>query len=507
MTLWSADVIHIETYVLIMQTALRGLIMAKKAEESKYKKLEEKLFSKKENGWLKFGRAELGILEKMNREYMAYISKCKNERLFIDETIAWAENNGFKPLESYKGKLKSGDKLYIGNRGKNLLLAVIGRKGVNEGMNIVASHVDAPRLDIKPNPLYEDGDSAMALMKTHYYGGIKKYQWVNRPLSLVGIAALKDGTTVEINIGEEPDDPCFVISDLLPHLASKAQGDLKAGEVIKGEQLNIIVGSVPVNDADVKEKIKMMVLEKLNNDYGITEDDFISSELEVVPSGMAREIGFDRGLIGAYGHDDRVCAYGNLWALMNMKKAPEKTAVVFLADKEEIGSYGSTGMDSNFFYHGVSKIIDAVKPGSSEIFVRDCLAASSALSTDVSAGVNPEFKQVHDMRNAPKLGYGVNFCKYTGSRGKAGSNDADAEYIARLRKLLDDGGVPWQLTELGKVDEGGGGTVAWLLARWQINTIDMGVALVGMHSPFELASKIDIYACGKACKLFLEEFV
>ena len=476
-----------------------------KEQESTYKKLQKELVHEKASAWSRFNKTEMKTLHTLNDGYMDFLSRCKNERMFVNESVAWAEQQGFTDIENKK-RLKAGDKVYIANRGKNLLLAVVGSMGIDEGFNIVASHVDSPRLDLKPYPLNEDGDAAMAFLKTHYYGGIKKYQWVQIPLALVGVVALKDGSVVEINIGDGDDDPVFMVPDLLPHLAGKAQGDKKTGEVITGEQLNIICGSMPVSDEDVKDRIKLAVLEKLNADYGMTEADFFSAELEVVPAGRARDLGFDRSMIAAYGQDDRVCAYGNLWGMFNLKGTPKRTAVVFLADKEETGSRGATGMDSNFFYHAMSKIADKVEPGISELRLRDLLARSSALSTDVSAGVNFNFKSVHEMGNAPKLGYGVNMCKYTGSRGKGGSNDADAEYIARLRRLFDDNNVPWQLTELGKVDEGGGGTVAFLLSRLLINTIDLGTPLVGMHSPKEISSKVDVYATAKACKVFLADF-
>ena len=476
-----------------------------KEQEARYKKLQKELVHEKNSAWARFNKTEMKTLQTLNDGYMDFLSRCKNERMFVNESVAWAEKQGFTDIENKK-RLKAGDKVYIANRGKNLLLAVIGSKGIDEGFNIVASHVDSPRLDLKPYPLNEDGDAAMAFLKTHYYGGIKKYQWVQIPMALVGVVALKDGSVVEINIGDGDNDPIFMVPDLLPHLAAKAQGDKKTGEVITGEQLNIICGSIPVDDEDVKDRVKLAVLEKLNTDYGMTESDFFSAELEVVPAGRARDLGFDRSMIAAYGQDDRVCAYGNLWGMFNLKGTPQRTAVVFLADKEETGSRGATGMDSTFFYHALSKIADKVQPGVSELKLRDLLAQSYALSTDVSAGVNFNFKSVHEMGNAPKLGYGVNMCKYTGSRGKGGSNDADAEYIARLRRLFDDNNVPWQLTELGKVDEGGGGTVAFLLSRLLINTIDLGTPLVGMHSPKEISSKVDVYATAKACKVFLADF-
>jgi len=474
-------------------------------KESKYKDLQKELVHERISAWSRFDKTEMQVMESMNKEYMDFLSRCKNERVFINESVAWAEAEGFTSIEDCKS-LKAGDKVYIANRGKNLLMAIIGEKGVDEGFNIVASHVDSPRLDLKPYPLNEDGDAAMAFLKTHYYGGIKKYQWVQIPLALVGVVALKDGSVVEVNIGDGDDDPVFMVPDLLPHLAAKAQGDKKTGEVITGEQLNILCGSIPVDDEDVKDRIKLAVLERLNDDYGMTESDFFSAELEVVPAGRARELGFDRGMIAGYGQDDRVCAYGNLWGMFGLEKTPLRTAVVFLADKEETGSRGATGMDSNFFYHALSKIADKVEPGISELRFRDLLANSNALSTDVSAGVNINFKSVHEMGNAPKLGYGVNMCKYTGARGKAGSNDADAEYIARLRRLFDDNNVPWQISELGKVDEGGGGTVAFLLSRLLIHTIDLGTPLVGMHSPKEISSKVDVYATAKACKVFMADF-
>ncbi len=469
-------------------------------EKSKYQLLEEKLSKKRENGWKLYGADKKPVINKISAEYLGYISRAKTERLNVKVAVEWAEKEGFKPAESFEA-LKPGDKVYFNYRGKNLLLAIIGTKGVDLGFNIVASHVDAPRLDLKPSPLVEDTEFAM--LKTHYYGGIKKYQWVNIPLALAGVVVLKDGKIIEIHIGDKDDDPIFMIPDLLPHLA-KSQAEKKIADAITGEQLMILVGSEPVNDDKIKEKVKLHVLEILYEQYGITEDDFLSAELEVVPAGKARELGLDRSMISGYGHDDRICGFANLYGLFALDN-PERTAVAYLADKEEIGSVGATGMDSIYFYHALSKIATLINPGISEVKIRELLHISNALSTDVEAAINPLFKEVHEANNAAKFGYGAAFSKYTGARGKGGSNDADAEYVAKLRKLLEDANVPYQIAELGKVDEGGGGTVAYLLARYGIHTIDMGVALLSMHSPWEIASKVDLYAVCEACKHFLQK--
>ena len=454
---------------------------------------------KKENGWNCIDSRE--AVFDFSEGYKKFLDGAKTEREFVTEGIKLVEKNGFVNAEK-KDKLTVGDKVYYVNRGKNLVLAVIGKEDIENGINYVVSHVDSPRLDLKGNPLYEDLD--LAYMKTHYYGGIKKYQWASLPLALHGVVVLASGEKVEITIGEKDEDPVFTIPDILPHLSAKIQGDRKTGEVIKGEELQIIVGSIPssIEDKDVKEKIKYTVLEILNRDYGMIEEDFISAELELVPAGRCRDLGFDRSMIGGYGQDDRICGYTSMMAIIDLKEIPERTAVCFLADKEEIGSTGSTGLKSDYINYVTGDMIYKLKGNFNEMMLRKTLWNSNAMSSDVNAGIDPIFRSVHDAQNAAKIGYGVVVTKYTGARGKGGTNDADAEYVGKIRKMLNDAKVNWQIGELGKVDEGGGGTVAMYLAHLGINTIDIGPALLAMHSPFEVSSKLDVYETYRAYKVF-----
>lgn len=454
---------------------------------------------KKENGWNYINSRE--VVFDFSEGYKKFLDGAKTEREFVTEGIKLVEKNGFVNAEK-KDKLTVGDKVYYVNRGKNLVLAVIGKEDIENGINYVVSHVDSPRLDLKGNPLYEDLD--LAYMKTHYYGGIKKYQWASLPLALHGVVVLASGEKVEITIGEKDEDPVFTIPDILPHLSAKIQGDRKTGEVIKGEELQIIVGSIPssIEDKDVKEKIKYTVLEILNRDYGMIEEDFISAELELVPAGRCRDLGFDKSMIGGYGQDDRICGYTSMMAIIDFKEIPERTAVCFLADKEEIGSTGSTGLKSDYINYVTGDMIYKLKGNFNEMMLRKTLWNSNAMSSDVNAGIDPIFRSVHDAQNAAKIGYGVVVTKYTGARGKSGTNDADAEYVGKIRKMLNDAKVNWQIGELGKVDEGGGGTVAMYLAHLGINTIDIGPALLAMHSPFEVSSKLDVYETYRAYKVF-----
>lgn len=454
---------------------------------------------KKENGWNYINSRE--VVFDFSEGYKKFLDGAKTEREFVTEGIKLVEKNGFVNAEK-KDKLTVGDKVYYVNRGKNLVLAVIGKEDIENGINYVVSHVDSPRLDLKGNPLYEDLD--LAYMKTHYYGGIKKYQWASLPLALHGVVVLASGEKVEITIGEKDEDPVFTIPDILPHLSAKIQGDRKTGEVIKGEELQIIVGSIPssIEDKDVKEKIKYTVLEILNKDYGMIEEDFISAELELVPAGRCRDLGFDKSMIGGYGQDDRICGYTSMMAIIDLKEIPERTAVCFLADKEEIGSTGSTGLKSDYINYVTGDMIYKLKGNFNEMMLRKTLWNSNAMSSDVNAGIDPIFRSVHDAQNAAKIGYGVVVTKYTGARGKSGTNDADAEYVGKIRKMLNDAKVNWQIGELGKVDEGGGGTVAMYLAHLGINTIDIGPALLAMHSPFEVSSKLDVYETYRAYKVF-----
>lgn len=454
------------------------------------------------NGWeLKKNKKDIFDF---SEEYKKFLDCGKTEREFVNEGIKYIEENGFVCAET-KERLVPGDKIYYVNRDKNLVLVVIGKENIERGINYVVSHIDSPRLDLKGNPLYEDLD--LAYMKTHYYGGIKKYQWASIPLAMHGVVVLEDGRKVEINLGEQDNEPVFTIPDILPHLSAKIQGERKAGEVLKGEELQIIVGTIPttLESPDIKEKIKYNILEILKRDYGIEEEDFISAELELVPAGKARDIGFDKSMVGAYGQDDRICGYTSMKAIVGLKEIPEKTAVCFLADKEEIGSSGSTGLQSDYLAYITGDIVEKIKGSFNEMMLRRVLWNSQALSSDVNAGVDPIFKGVHDIQNAAKIGFGVVVTKYTGARGKSGTNDADAEYVAKIRRILNEGAVCWQIGELGKVDEGGGGTVAMYLAHLGIRTIDIGPALLAMHSPFEVSSKLDIYETYRAYEEFYKK--
>ena len=456
---------------------------------------------KKTNGWKNISSEKMEKVFTMGEEYKKVLDLGKTEREFVELATSFAKECGFIDAR-LKDTLVPGDKVYYLNRHKNIVLAVIGKEDILKGINYIVSHIDSPRLDLKQNPLYEELE--LAYMKTHYYGGIKKYQWASIPLSLHGVVVLSNGEKVKVVIGEHEDDPVFTVPDILPHLDRKVQGDRTAREVIKGEELQIIVGSIPatINDEEIKDSVKYAILEKLNDIYGIVEEDFISAELELVPSQKAKDVGLDRSLIGAYGQDDRICAYTSLRAILDMQDVPERTAVCFLADKEETGSDGSTGLQSDFIDYFTADMIFKTKRIYSDLYLKETLWNSKALSSDVNAGIDPIFKSVHDEQNAPKLGYGVVIVKYTGSGGKYGTNDADAEYVGEIRKMLNDNEVLWQTGMLGKVDEGGGGTVAKYLAKKGISTIDIGPALLAMHSPFEISSKLDVFETYRAYKAF-----
>ncbi len=431
-------------------------------------------------------------------DYKAFLNDGKTERLCVREAVSLAEKCGFVPYTRGM-KLSPGDKIYKINRDKALVLAVIGKNGVLSGVNIAAAHIDSPRLDLKQMPLYES--EGLSLFKTHYYGGIKKYQWPAIPLELYGVVAKKNGEVIDVAVGNEPADPVFVITDLLPHLG-KDQLQKKASEVIPGENLNILCGSEPAPGADEKstDAVKLNVLRLLNEKYGICEEDFLSAELCVVPAFAARDIGFDRSLIGAYGHDDRVCAYPSLRAVLDLD-VPEKTAVCILADKEEIGSEGVSGMQSKFFDTFIEDLC-----ATSGTTLRECFEASACLSSDVTVAMDPNFTDVCEKQNTAYLNRGVALCKYTGSRGKSSSNDASAEMIAKLRKLFDEKNIFWQMGALGKVDQGGGGTVAMYMANRNIETIDAGVPVLSMHSPFETVAKTDVYMTYLAISAFFEKY-
>ncbi len=449
--------------------------------------------------WDKISESENKEVISFSRGYMDFLDQGKTEREAVEIAVKIAKDNGFSDLAEKK-ELKAGDKVFFVNRDKAIVLAVLGKKPLEAGINLVGAHIDSPRLDIKPEPIYEDG--YLALFKTHYYGGIKKYHWVGIPLALHGVVVRKDGSKVKLKIGENPGDPVFTITDLLPHLA-KDQMEKKMSEGIVGEALNLLVGGIPVADQEVNQRIKRAVINYLQENFGIIEEDLISAELQAVPAWTARDVGFDRGQIAAYGQDDRVCAYTALRALMDIEE-PEKTSVVLLADKEEVGSTGNTGMQSFFLEDFVAELIERREKSYSDLLLRRCLSASSALSADVNAAVDPNYEEVMDKLNAARLGRGVVLTKYTGSRGKSGSNEAGAEYTAKIREIFDGENIYWQTGELGKVDQGGGGTIAYLLAAFNIDVVDCGVALLGMHSTFEVASKVDIYMAYKAYKAFLQ---
>ena len=460
-------------------------------EKSEYKALKEQLFSRRRNGFDRLDGAERGALEAYCTDYKAFLDAGKTERLCAAEVIRLAEQAGYRPYVRGTA-VKAGDKVYLCNRGKSVLLAHIGEKSLAEGAQIAAAHIDSPRLDLKPNPLYEDGE--LAYFKTHYYGGIRKYQWVTIPMELHGVVALRDGTTVQVNIGADADDPRLVITDLLPHLGAE-QNKKTLAEAIPAETLNLLLGSEPIGDAEESGRVKLAVMKLLNEKYGITEDDFTSAELEAVPAVKATDIGLDRSMIGAYGHDDRVCAYAALRGLLDLDKTPAKTAVCVLADKEEIGSDGVTGMQSAAFDTFMEDLCE-----SQGVPVRVCFEKSFCLSADVTADYGPNFSDVYEKRNAAYLNYGIGLCKYTGARGKSGASDADAETVAYIRNLFDEAGVIWQIAELGKVDAGGGGTVAMYMANRNITTLDAGVPVLSMHAPFETVSKLDCYETYKGMK-------
>ena len=434
-------------------------------------------------------------------EYRTFLSKCKTERECVEEILKDVEAHGYRSLKSIRkeGKsLKAGDKVYVSIMGKTLALFHIGRKSMEEGMNILGAHIDSPRLDLKQNPLYEDGGQAM--LETHYYGGIKKYQWVAMPLALHGVVAKKDDSVVKITLGEDALDPVVGISDLLPHLGKK-QMEKKGSEVIEGEDLNILIGSIPLAGEE-KEPVKKQILQLLKDKYNIEETDFISAELEAVPAGPARNYGLDESMLIGYGQDDRVCAYPSYKAMLELTDT-EYTCVCLLVDKEEIGSVGATGMHSRFFENAVAEIMD-VAGDYSELKVRRALQNSRMLSSDVSAAYDPNYPSVMERKNSAFFGKGLTFNKFTGSRGKSGSNDANAEYIARIRKVLDENNAAFQTAELGRVDEGGGGTIAYILANYGMEVIDCGVAVQNMHAPYEVTSKADVYEAFKGYQAFLK---
>lgn len=447
--------------------------------------------------WEKYTDEQIKDVMAFNEGYKNFITNGKTERLCVKQSIELAKENGFKELSEYE-TLKPGDKVYVNNMNKNIALFVVGKQPIETGMRILGAHIDSPRMDLKQNPLYES--EGFALLDTHYYGGVKKYQWVTIPLSLIGVVVKKDGTVIDVNIGEDENDPVVGISDLLIHLSAD-QMKKDASKVIEGEDLDVTIASIPLKDSG-KEAVKANVLKILKEKYDFEEEDFLSAEIEVVPSGKARDYGIDRSMVAGYGHDDRVCAYTSLMALLQVN-VPEYTSCCILVDKEEIGSVGATGAQSLFFENTVAELL-AKQGTDSFVKTRQALANSKMLSSDVSAGVDPLYLSVNDKKNAAYLGKGIVFNKYTGSRGKSGSNDANAEYMAEIRNVLDSKNVYYQTAELGKVDQGGGGTIAYILGNYNMNVIDAGVAVLNMHAPMEIVSKVDVYEAYVAYLTFLE---
>ncbi len=456
----------------------------------------------RESAWKQYNDAAREELEQLNQKYINFLSTGKTERECVKESVRQAKEAGYRALEdvlAQKKPLEAGDKVYAVCMNKAVALFQIGRKPLEEGMNILGAHIDSPRMDVKQNPLYESDD--MAYLDTHYYGGIKKYQWVTLPLAIHGVVVMKNGKTVEVCIGEKDTDPVFCVTDLLIHLAG-AQMEKKAAKVIEGEKLDVLVGSLPLKDTE-KDAVKAGVLSILKEQYGMEEEDFLSAELEVVPAGRARELGFDRSMIMSYGQDDRVCAYTSLAAMLEAP-VPDKTACCLLVDKEEIGSVGATGMQSRFFENTVAELLN-LQGTYNELLLKRCMRNSRMLSSDVNAAYDPLFADAFEKRSASFLGRGVVFSKFTGSRGKSGSNDANAEYLAALRKIMDDNQVQFQMAELGKVDIGGGGTIAYILSLYGMEVIDSGVAVLNMHAPWEVTSKADVYEAYKCYKAFLKD--
>jgi aspartyl aminopeptidase len=468
-------------------------------EKSEFKVLEEKVKKEFKNAWENIEDKE--VVFAFADEYKKFLDNSKTERLCANEIIKYAEYNNYNNLDDLiaEGKqLEKGTKVYSVNKGKSVIMAIIGSEKVSKGINIVGSHIDSPRIDLKPNPLYED--SNLALMKTHYYGGIKKYQWATIPLAMHGVIMTKDNKSVNVSFGEDESEPVFYISDLLPHLA-KDQSKKTLAEGITGENLNIIVGSIPYGDKDIKEKIKLNVLKIFNEKYGVTEEDFLSAEIEIVPAGKARDVGFDRGLMLGYGHDDRICTFAALKGLLEITN-PIKTAMTVFVDKEEVGSQGNTGAQSKFVENTVGELIN-LQEDFNQLKFRRAISNTEVLSADVGAGLDPTYPEVSEKRNSALIGNGVQLVKYTGAHGKGGCNDANAEFVGKVRKIFNDNNITWQVGELGKVDQGGGGTIAYILANEGAEVIDCGAPVLSMHSPYELISKADLFMTYKAYKAFM----
>ena len=460
----------------------------------------------RKNAWKSYTDSQKQELNTINEKYKACLNAGKTERECVKLAVKMLEEKGYQSLETYKtanNKLKTGDKIYAACMGKSIAAFQIGKEPLENGMNILGAHIDSPRIDVKQNPLYENEE--LAYLDTHYYGGIKKYQWVTLPLALHGVVAKKDGTVVEISLGEKEDDPVFVVTDLLIHLAGK-QMEKKASAVVEGEKLDLLFGSCPVEetpdlDTEEKEAVKENVLQLLKEYYDVEEEDFVSAELEIVPAGKARDCGIDRSMILSYGQDDRVCAFTSLFAMLDVEET-ERTACCILVDKEEIGSVGATGMHSRFFENVIAELV-ALESSESDLKVRRALQNSCMLSSDVSAAYDPMYAEAFEKRSSAFFAKGLVFNKFTGARGKSGSNDANAEYLAKIRQVMDEGEVAYQFAELGKVDEGGGGTIAYIMANYGMQVIDSGVAVLSMHAPWEVTSKADVYEAYRGYKSFL----
>lgn len=471
--------------------------MAKKEKEKKTdaSEFKEQLFMKRRNTGLAMSDSDIAKADKFCEDYKKFLDTGKTEREACAEAIRLAERSGFVPFDK-NAQYKAGDRVYLCNRGKSVILAVIGKKPVENGVNLVAAHIDSPRIDLKQNPLYEN--EGIAYFKTHYYGGIKKYQWPVTPLALHGVIYKADGSRVDVKVGEDEGDPVLVITDILPHLADE-QYKRPAPKLIQGEELNILIGSRPFRDDKASETVKLNIMKILNEKYGIVESDFISAELECVPAYKAKDVGFDRSMVGAYGQDDRVCAYTALSAILAIKGAPDKTAVTVLTDKEEIGSEGCTGLQSSYLKYFIADLGEMYGTNG-----RTVLSNSKCLSADVNAGFDPTFSEPFEKLNASYCGRGVVLTKYTGSRGKSGTNDASAEFVSEVRQFFDRDDIVWQTGELGKVDHGGGGTVAMYISNLNVDTVDIGVPVLSMHAPFELTAKNDVYMTYKAFRTFFK---
>ena len=469
------------------------------SEKTEKEILTEKLFNKKENGWNTKTEEERKTIFDYAKGYMDFMNKSKTEREIVQSSKKIAEANGFKDIKEFDS-LKAGDKVYYINREKSMYLAVIGEDNIENGINIIGAHADSPRLDLKPNPLYEDG--GFAYFKTHYYGGIKKYQWTTIPLSLHGVIVKANGEKITINIGEDENDPIFTITDLLPHLAQE-QMERKLKDGVSGEDLNLLIGSIPYSNEGA-EQVKLNILNLLNQKYGITEVDFLSSELEIVPAMKCRSLGFDSSMVAGYGQDDKICVYTELTALVDMKKTPARTAVCIISDTEEIGSMGNTGMESHVFDTFVSELLNKLGINRPNLLDK-VFCNSKMLSADVDAGVDPIYANVSEKNNASYLGRGIGLNKYTGARGKSGASDANAEFVAEIRNIFETNDVRYQIGELGKVDIGGGGTIAYILANKGIDVIDCGVPVLSMHAPYEVTSKFDLYEAYRGYRAFWEK--